>query len=308
MYSKKARWIAGLIAFCFSASPAAAWNLRGHMIVCAAAWDQLAPEVKVRAAQLLRINPDFRIWTKDMPRAEWSRAAFTRACGWADDIKSRQGYTNDKDIGAPEASRNIGYADKFQHRYWHFIDLPFSNDGTQLVEPKEPNAQSQIVTLRDALSSADIADEVKSFDLVWLMHLVGDVHQPLHATSRFSANFPKGDQGGNLVALCEQPCRNNLHAFWDDALGSGDSISAAFIAADHLGLASKDDADVLDPDGWIAESFEVAKNSVYSMPIGEGGGPFEVTADYKETSTKIAKQRAAIAAARLAKLLNNAWQ
>src|SRR5262245_48474805 len=48
-------------------------------------------------------------------------------------------------------------------------------------------------------SGAD--DDVRSYDLVWLIHLVGDAHQPLHATARFSKTFPDGDAGGNPVKI-----------------------------------------------------------------------------------------------------------
>ena len=48
--------------------------------------------------------------------------------------------------------------------------------------------------LRSAVTIlAEADDDVKSYDMVWLLHLVGDVHQPLHATSRFSAASPQGD-------------------------------------------------------------------------------------------------------------------
>jgi hypothetical protein len=53
------------------------------------------------------------------------------------------------------------------------------------------------------------------------MHLVGDIHQPLHAVSRFTHELPQGDLGGNRVRLCAPPCRLKLHYFWDAALGFG---------------------------------------------------------------------------------------
>ena len=57
---------------------------------------------------------------------------------------------------------------------------------------KTPNALTE---LRRILKEADLA----SYDLPWLVHLTGDVHQPLHCTSRFTKPQPHGDQGGNLV-------------------------------------------------------------------------------------------------------------
>ena len=124
-----------------------------------------------------------------------------RAATWPDIIRTAPGYRADP-IDDPGATQNIGYADKLQHRYWHYKDLPFSPDGTPTQPPPEPNAETQIRALRTALASPTTSDDVKSYDMVWLEHLVGDVHQPLHATSRFTAALPAGDRGGNSIAIC----------------------------------------------------------------------------------------------------------
>ena len=57
------------------------------------------------------------------------------------------------------------------------------------------NAQERIILFRDTLGSTTASDSVKSYDLVWLEHLVGDVHQPFHCTTRVSAGSPKGTEG-----------------------------------------------------------------------------------------------------------------
>jgi hypothetical protein len=54
----------------------------------------------------------------------------------------------------PEADQNIGYSDHFMHKYWHFIDKPFSTDGSALEQPSFPNAQTQIALFRKALASS----------------------------------------------------------------------------------------------------------------------------------------------------------
>jgi hypothetical protein len=147
---------------------------------------------------------------------------------------------------------------------------------------------------------------VKSYDLVWLLHLVGDVHQPLHATSRFTHSQPNGDAGGNFVALCEKPCRNELHAFWDDLLGTGRKPDVAIRRIERLPRADARLAAIDDEAKWIRESFEIAENSVYEPPIGIGQGPFTVDSRYRRDAHRIARQRAALAGARLAHLLNEA--
>jgi hypothetical protein len=131
----------------------------------------------------------------------------------------------------PDSSRNIGYADHFRHKYWHFIDLPYSQDGTQLPPVPTPNAETQIKAFRAALGSG-ASDDVKAYDLAWLEHLVGDIHQPLHAIMRVSATKPEGDAGGSLLPICASPCRDSLHLFWDRLVGSQSAIEAPAVQAD----------------------------------------------------------------------------
>ncbi len=303
-----------LFAFILSLSligTASAWNLRGHMEVAAIAWDQLTPKTRARVVQLLKLNPDYSDWIDGFPSRQRSRAAFTRAAGWADDIKRKSDYKNDGETppAGPESSRNLGYADKLMHRYWHYKDFPFSSDGTPTHDAQIPNAETQIVQFRDTLSSATESDTVRSYDLVWLMHLVGDVHQPLHATSRFTKSQTEGDSGGNDVKLCKSPCRKELHAFWDSLLGTGTSTRAAIKAARSIDAAPAGSASNQDVHSWIVESAELAKTAVYkSPPIGAGEGPFTISESYKRQAKKVAHRQVAIAGARLAVLLNNALQ
>jgi hypothetical protein len=285
---------------------ASAWNLRGHMMVAAVAWDHLTPKSKARVSQLLRLNPDYSDWIVGFSSREKGKAAFVRAAGWADDIKRDTHYTNDGEIpSGPDASRNTGYDDKLTHRYWHYKDIPFSPDNTPTKDSPEPNAETQIVVFRDTIASQAASEDLKSYDLVWLLHLVGDVHQPLHATSRYTHDLLDGDRGGNSVKLCESPCRNELHAFWDNLLGTGTSTRAAINAARNLDDAPAGSAPQQDVHAWLVESFEIAKASAYKSPIGPNQGPFTITDTYKRSAKKTANERAAIAGERLAKLIND---
>ena len=56
------------------------------------------------------------------------------------------------------------------------------------------------------------------FNLRMFIHFVGDIHQPLHATSRFTVEFPDGDRGGNSFKLTKQGEVSELHALWDSAI------------------------------------------------------------------------------------------
>ena len=223
-----------IIAILCLTTNAVAWNELGHMIVAASAYDQLTPEVRQRVAILLKLNPKYATWVAGVPAKEKDRIAFLKASIWADEIKQDPAYMQDgthdgNRPSGPTAGQNIGYADQLQHKYWHFIYLPFSPDDTKPVEPAIPNAKTQIILFGDTLKSATASDDVKSYDLVWLLHLVGDVHHPLHAISRFSQVQPAGDEGGNLVSVCWKPCTKHekLHKFWDEVLGFSTNPNAA---------------------------------------------------------------------------------
>lgn len=300
------------LAVALASTPSLAWNSRGHMIVAAVAWDQMTPAARLRADTLLKLNPSYTTWTRDVPAADRAKTAFVRAATWPDAIKSDPSYTNDG-INDAGATQNIGYQDKLRHKYWHYKDLAFSPDGTPIKTAPSPNAETQILTFSAALAAPGLSDDVKSYDLAWLLHLVGDVHQPLHATARFTASLPKGDSGGNDVlvcpstmATCDASHNKALHSFWDGALGTSDSPKSAFVKAGALAPAPAAKAAIADPGTWLEESLTVAKTSVYANPIGPDAGPYKLTARYEAVAGSYAEQRAALAGARLANLLNGA--
>ena len=302
--------IAAILSLALLSAPTVwAWDSEGHMQVAEIAWQHLTPASRTRVSTLLKLNPQYQSWIANVATAKRKQVAFVMAATWPDYIKKAgAGYTNDTDTAPPGAasSQNIGYADKLMHRYWHFIDTPFSTDATALVQPVAPNAKTQIELFTAAIASTDASDDIKSYDLVWLEHLVGDVHQPLHATSRFSAASPKGDQGGNLVILCANPCKSKseLHAFWDERPGTSKSATAAITAADKLPAAPGAGAAITDDQVWINESVAAAKQIVYAAPVGPGDGPYTLTAAYKTKAKTESKARIELAGIRLANLIN----
>jgi S1/P1 Nuclease len=231
-----------------------------------------------------------------------------KAATWPDMIKIDYRYRSDGDRpNGPDAGRNIGYADKLIHRYWHYIDIPFSPDGTALTDPDIPNVQTQIVAFRQTLKDAGASDELKSYDLVWLLHLVADVHQPLHVSTRFSQRQPQGDRGGNDVRVCTATgCGGKLHRFWDDLLGTSEDYKAAMDKAKTLEPAETKLAGISDEVIWIEESFLAAKQTAYATPIGPDEGPYDLNDTYKAAAREVAERQIALAGIRLAHLLNEA--
>lgn len=302
-----------LLLFAFSGL-SYGWNESGHMAVAYVTYRNLNSATRARVDKLIQLNPRYQIWLKRIPPGTPSSTRrlmlFMIAATWADEIKGDGQHVAD----GPEngnippsdgtADDNIGYSDRAMHKYWHFVDLPFSTDGTTISPPEIPNAKTQIAAFRKVLQSSTATAALKSYDLVWLMHLVGDVHQPLHCAARFTEQSPKGDAGGNFVQVCNPQCGTNLHSFWDGLFGSAsDPVVVMKLAqglpAPHPFFASNTNAVV-----WIDESFRLAKKVVYGSPIGAGNGPYSITNQYRTNATRIARERISLAGARLARILN----
>lgn len=302
-------------------APLFGWGNVGHMTVAYAAYQKLTPAARKRVAVLLKLNPDYKNgkWPGMIPAGTAAKfrpmMIFMIAATWPDQIKNEKGYTDDgpdphgnRPDGA-SSSQNTGYTDHLHHKYWHFVDTPFSQDSTSTTAftIPTPNAETQIAAFRTVIASSD-PDPLKSYDLVWLLHLIGDIHQPLHASTRVTTAEHDGDNGGNNVLVCGSPCKSKskLHGFWDDLPGTGKSPNTAVAAGKKLPTPNAALASDTNTATWIAESFDAAQKSVYvNPPIGADDGPFTLTAAYRADARKLANQRVALAGARLAKVIND---
>ena len=295
-------------------TPVQAWFDGGHMVVAYIAYQNLTPATRARVDGLLKLNPMYPAWIKGVTPKRRGLVAFLRAATWPDCIKQATcapGYTSDGGDNPPGSAaddQNIGYQDKLMHKYWHFVDLPDSA-GSPGEPPKTPNAQTEIQLLAHDIGTNE-ADGIKSYDIVWLEHLVGDVHQPLHATSRFTKNHPHGDAGGNFVVVCAKPCRDELHAFWDGLLGDKLTLAQVKTTGQSLLAGGKPaGADIAAPDSWVTDSADLAKNVVYVSPISDDNDPLvkispRPDAAYKSKASEVARAQVILAGYRLAALLN----
>ncbi|MGD0300311.1 MAG: S1/P1 nuclease [Bryobacteraceae bacterium] len=308
---RKFRWMAVWLLF-LVALPVHAWFNGGHMLVAYIAYQRLTPETRSHVDDLLKLNSMYAQWTAGVPDSQKGVAAFVKAATWPDCIKDANcspGFTSDggdNPPGDPTDGQNIGYKDKLMHKYWHYVDLPYSA-GAPGEPPKTPNALTQIKLFTQAIGSSE-SDDVKSYDVVWLEHMIGDVHQPLHSTSRFTKNHPKGDAGGNLVYFCEN-CKDELHAYWDGLPGDDLTLDQVTQKGDSLLKAGKPvGADNASPSAWIHESFTLAKHDAYASPISsdnQKGPSARPNAKYAATAAKVANLRLRLAGYRLAAVLNN---
>lgn len=304
--------LAAMALFGTLIAPAYGWNDYGHMMVAYLTYKQLTPEAKARVNTLLRLNPQYSEWEKRVPagtpEADKQMMMFMFAATWPDKIKGIDAYKDDgtargnRPDGA-SSSQNTGYSDMLRHKYWHFVDVPFTRDGAALPPIPTPNAEERIGVFRATLAS-EADDGLKSYDLVWLLHIVGDIHQPLHATTRVSSQQPDGDDGGNKEKVCAPTCGMRLHWFWDDALGKSESVTDVIEAGKHYKRAKGREAKETRESQWVKESFELAQKYVYTGPVQAGDGPFTLTKKYEKNAAKVARKQAALAGARLSRVLN----
>jgi hypothetical protein len=213
------------------------------------------------------------------------------------------------------------------HPKWHYMDYPFDLDGAHGPEPDvqwnghtDPtNLPQAIDKMLAELKDPQTAADRKAIDLCWVEHLVGDIHQPLHATSLFSKEFPHGDQGGNLVFIKNaEDMSMPLHTFWDDLEGLALDYktirkSADRIEAEHPAAQLKDQASDLSVIDWAKESFDVAKSSVYlngALPhvskteaISDPNSVPPLPPGYQQQALATADARIALAGYRLAAML-----
>lgn len=279
--------------------PASAWNGTGHRVIAAIAYDHLTPTAKARVDALLDQHPD-----RNALLAGDARQAFLAAATWPDLIRNDPRFYDDTRANAQPTPPLAGFPTMARHTNWHYMDIPFSPDGTPLEQAKPPNALTE---LRRMLANVK---QDTPYDLPWLLHLEGDVHNPLHCTSRFLKSQPHGDAGGNSVIVA--PGRT-LHLFWDDLAGTDITdayvnmveadIVAEFTRANgthpHLGT---------DPKKWFDEGFALARHDVYTFgpETGSREHPLMLPEGYEANARRIARMRIAIAGFRMAQILNKA--
>lgn len=295
-----------------------AWNNSGHMMVALLAYKKLTPKARDRVDGLLAMNPKIKEWRSVIPASPSSETGrmmlFMIAATWADQIREDSKYHPDGSGGGnippadDSATRNTGYDDTAMHKYWHFIDVPFTTDGTSVRAQYQPNVETQIFAMRKVLASRVAPDPIKSYDLVWLIHLVGDIHQPLHTVSRFSKYHKEGDQGGDEVEVCAPKC-GSLHDFWDDLLGETPKLRTdldlVLSTEGEIPVTSLAQAEDLTVRVWRDESVEAAKTDVYGSEVRGEEKTYKLDAKYRTRALKTAKMRVALAGARLAKILNS---
>jgi hypothetical protein len=288
-------------------------------VVALLAEKHLTPHALAMAKKILAegpIDPSLSRYCK-----EGGTDPLADASTWPDDIRGIR----------PEASP------------WHYVDIPLGTTRREVekfCDPKE-SCVTRAITDQLAILRSSEADPQKRTDaLRFLIHFVGDLHQPLHATTN-------NDQGGNCVPVAffdalpqlrnpqTESYAPNLHGVWDtnilERATAGKTVDQ--VAADldqsfrrQMARWQKGPADV---DAWALESYRLAEKAAYGkLPVriaAETPQPVATCADddhistrmlklderltdpYQNMAVPIVRKRMAQAGARLALLLNQLW-
>jgi nuclease S1 len=309
-------WI--LAAF-FTPAPAGAWGCKGHQVVALIAEKHLTPHALAMVKKILAdnpIDPNLSRYCK-----EGGTDPMADASTWPDDIRSQR----------PETPP------------WHYVDIPLGVTQREVEKFCDPRQGCVTSAIRDDLAtlrSPDASAQQKADALRFLIHFVGDIHQPLHGVNN-------NDLGGNCVPVRffdERPqLRNpqleiyspNLHAIWDTNI-----LERATMGQTSEELASEVDQtfqkkiaawqkEPANVDTWAWESHLLAQNVAYGklpahipaeaphavsscaddnnvaarmLALNE-----QITEPYQAAATPIVRVRLAQAGARLALLLNQTW-
>lgn len=298
------------------ACPASAWWCEGHEVIALIARNHLSPAALAGVTALLQsqpIDPALRRFCQNRPDDLMADAS-----SWADDVKKSE-----------------------QTGSWHYMDIPLGekhNDLEKWCKPVGPadNGQERTGCLLSALRyNLNVLHNDKESDaerakaLRYLIHLVGDLHQPLHTTAN-------NDQGGNCtpIQFLSDPKITNLHSVWDgmifnrDLNPPGTSLTDVAATLDQkfepqLKHWSKSGINF---EKWVWESHEVAQKTVYGKLIPKiTAEPFDefsackvhsekysalhlqVTPLYQESVAPVLEEQIAKAGYRLAEVLNQVW-
>jgi hypothetical protein len=307
---------AALVVACFAFAPGVrAWGCRGHETIAALAEKHLTPEAKQALLSLLSANPI----DPQLKRfcGNTGLDPFIDGSTWADDERNVEPTT------AP----------------WHFIDVPLSVTSSAQVKIFCGTVGCVIQAIPEQLTilkdtSAPAAKRAAA--LRFIIHFVGDLHQPLHATTN-------SDRGGNCVPLkyfSRKPSvKNNsyapnLHHIWDteiperDMEGAGAAEFADKLDAEFAASFAAWQQGGMQLETWAWEGHQFAKTSAYSalgkpitpepdVPVNSCADNnnigqrmlnkhFGVAAVYQHKAAAVVEERLAQAGIRLAMILNDA--
>jgi len=305
--------VASLVALLLASGPVTslAWDDAGHKITAWIAWNQMTPKVRARVSEILLSAPEdshlssfFMQDSRSLDARQ--RELFMIASTWPDIVRDR----------------------KFPNRYqryhrgdWHYVNTFWKRENGKVVIVDVPDvdagrATEKLHEFAKAIADPKLSDADRAIAIAWILHIAGDIHQPLHASGRVTELEPKGDRGGNMFLLSPQGGPRdqevNLHWFWDSIVGRnvprpGDECDESYLGRFVGGFSAKFPAvgysDIKDGkfDEWQAESARLAMEEVFPDTLVRNRMPSD---EYRKNAMKISEERLALAGHRIAALLN----
>ena len=280
-----------LIALLFLAasSSVGAWGYEGHRVIALIARSNVAPSTRAKVDALLSMDAD-PLTGHDMA----SEAT------WAD------------------AYRAHGHRETSQ---WHFVDQEL--DGSADLDAACYGHPASAVPVSAGLARSCVVDRVRAFEaelaaqgtplaervlaLKYLLHLVGDLHQPMHASDNH-------DRGGNCVLVSLGGSRTvSLHSYWDTVVVERLDRDPARLAATLRTRLPPAQAAAWrrgDAATWAQEAFRVSREVVYVADTTPGcrsdAAALPLPPGYEERAAAIAALQLARAGVRLATVLDHA--
>ena len=253
---------AAATAFGLMPAPAFAWGKTGHRVVAAIADAQLSGLARAHVKQILG-------------QAE----SLDEAANWPDEMRSHPSPFWQK-TSTP----------------WHYVTL---NGIVYDEAPPEGDALEALdkynATLRDP--AASLAD--KQLALRFIVHIIGDLHQPLHVGKCC-------DRGGNDIKVKWFGRDLNLHSVWDSALVDEQQLSFTEMTAKLQRHTSNEDIIAwwdINPRDWMSESAQI-RETIYHRPFSDPKKMPELSYSYVYQNTPIMERRLKQAGVRLAAYLN----
>jgi nuclease S1 len=167
-----------LLLFGASARSACAFGVLGHQVIAAIAEDMLTPRAKAEVKTLLGASA-----------SSGGPATLAAISTWADEIRMLR----------PET------------RPWHYVTIQIGEAGYDSMRADSADLVKAIKRQLDVLANPKADRYAREEALKWVVHLVGDLHQPLHAGE-------DRDKGGNLAKVKVNRRTYNLHEAWDHVI------------------------------------------------------------------------------------------
>lgn len=184
---------------------------------------------------------------------------------------------------------------------WHYIDIRFTpGENKRGALPKAPHVLTALAEQQRLLAESKDPEQ-RASALAWVLHLVGDIHQPLHCIELVDTEHPQGDAGGNKFLLTNG---KNLHSLWDGAVatnGADLGVLAETLQKRFPKQRFQKQLAEKNPEQWVWESHELAREAytrILKEPEAQRASP-----QYQAWVRETALERSALAAYRLAELL-----